>query len=218
MNFKYQVLIAVSFSAIVFISQPGLAQSKKTAAVKYASAKEAIYALIDTASKSEINTNAWLANTIAANPAIKAGLNEWMNIFGEGLTSVKPWIIPIPGEAKQGAAVSNTTNASLKPLSAELISASGSNPPLNLYFTTKNGAVYVIVKGAMRDMQIRSLAISNVVKPMDAIKMLGSSERISWEQQERALTLEKPEALASQDAVVFKITFQEYYNSPGTEH
>ncbi|MBC7915446.1 MAG: hypothetical protein H7Y07_15145 [Pyrinomonadaceae bacterium] len=191
MSIKKFFVIALFFLA--FVTQ-SIAQVKKDL-VKYASARDAIYALIDTVSKSGINSADWLMKTKAANKNLKADLDNWMNIYGEALTNVKPWTV-----------------------STETIPDNGVNPALHINFTTKNGIVFVLVRGVMRDVLIKSLSVTGSLKPMEVIKMLGSEERISWEQQEHGLILEKPESLASQDAIVFKISFQEYYKSTGTVH
>lgn len=132
------------------------------------------------------------ANNIS-NSSIE-GLNKWLATNGEAIYNTRPW--RITGE---GPGMTNP---------------SASYASTDYRFTAKDGSVYVFVMNPDRDMLVKSLACTPDNKPIYTVTMLGSKERISWEQRERELLIEKPSTMPADNIAVFKLTFQQYYKVP----
>ncbi|MBC8053313.1 MAG: hypothetical protein H7Y13_09640 [Sphingobacteriaceae bacterium] len=184
------VIIIVSLCS--FIASSGNAQTNFRGK-KYTTSAELINALIDTVSNTpdrDFNVGGWIDKATLNNKSLFEGLSKWLGIFGEGIYNTTPWNI-------------NRENA-----------LSG-RQTVDVRFTKKNNNVYVFVKSFKdADILIHSFSTAANVKPINSITLLGSTERISWEQKEEGLLIEKPEVFPSDAALIFKLTFQEYYKAP----
>ena len=79
--------------------------------------------------------------------------------------------------------------------------------PSDLRFTTKNGILYVFTLGKpVEDIVVKSLSVTNSLK-VKSIQMLGSKEKLTWNQSNEGLSIGKPKSLSSENIFCFKIAF-----------
>jgi hypothetical protein len=118
---------------------------------------------------------------------------NWLSVNGEAIKGVKPW-----GKATgEGPSMKDST---------------ATYGPGDFKFAEAKNALYVFVMEVPKqDMRIKSLATSVGGKIIGTVTLLGSKERMSWEQEERELNLELSHTLPQDGPVVFKITWTEYY-------
>jgi alpha-L-fucosidase len=81
----------------------------------------------------------------------------------------------------------------------------------DIRFTTKNGNVYVFVmEPPTADISIASLGKNAPfeTKAVASVKLLGSSEKLNWNQGDNALVINKPATLPKWTTLVFKVAFK----------
>ncbi len=83
--------------------------------------------------------------------------------------------------------------------------------PSDIRFTTKDKALYAFCMQAPTD-NIRIISLGKNSKVTDqkvtSIRMLGSSEKIKWNQEDEALIITKPTKIPDWQVTGFKIEFQ----------
>ncbi len=165
---------------------------------RYKTAKDVIHSLIDVVSK---NGNMLLNIPVRGDGSIDEkeikvveGIAEWMDINKESIFETRPWIVFGEGPA---ADASNPINAQ------------GFNEG-RIKFTAKdirfnqNGKVlYVTVMGEP-DSNTIVKNLSNKVK-IKKIEMLGSKNKVNWNQNNKELVIEKPSAIPNKIAIVYKV-------------
>jgi hypothetical protein len=147
-------------------------------------AKKAIQALVARVSRE---------GSVKLSAADRKLMANWLAVNGEAIKGVKPW----KKVAGEGPSMKDSTAA---------------YGPGDFKFAESKNALYVFaMEVPKQDMRIKSLATSVNGKIIGTVTLLGSKERMSWEQEERELNLELPHTLPKDGPVVFKITWTEYY-------
>ncbi|MFP5039886.1 alpha-L-fucosidase [Parasediminibacterium sp. JCM 36343] len=173
---------------------------------KYKSASEIIQMLVDIVSKNgnllinivqtpEGDIEQDMVNTLE-------DLGTWTSANGEGIYGSRPW--KIYGEGPSTAPSQEKGHfGGLKD-----VRKYGST---DYRFTTKNGKVYVFVmEPPTADISIVSLGKNAKLdtREIAAVKLLGSTEKLSWKQGDDALTITKPSSLPKWKTVAFEVVFK----------
>ncbi len=121
------------------------------------------------------------------------GLAAWMAVNSEAIFGTRPWTIYGEGPtAVQGGAFKESF-----PFTAQ-----------DFRFTTKRGVLYALCLGVPTGpISIKALAKNNPygVKGITGISLLGSPEKINWQQGDDALVIQPAKSWPTADEVVFKI-------------
>ena len=171
---------------------------------RYKSAKTVIQMLADIVSK---NGNLLLSIPVRGDGsiddkeiAVLQGIGAWMAVNQQCIFGTRPWKVYGEGPAAQGPG-GNTTGMNegrAKPFTAE-----------DVRFTAREGTLYAIVLGApQKDLAIKSLgaAADLLGKPIGDVTLLGGDGKAQWRQMADALTIQAPEKMPNDFAVVYKIT------------
>lgn len=173
---------------------------------QYRSGLEIIQMLVDIVSK---NGNL-LINVVQTpegdlEPDVLAILDEignWIPANGEGIYGSRPW--KIYGEGP--STLKNQPKGQFGGLSDVRPYESS-----DIRFTTKDKALYAFcMESPTQNINIRSLGTNSKVSAqrVASVKMLGSSEKLKWNQEGDALVITKPEKLPEWKVVCFKIEFK----------
>lgn len=172
---------------------------------KYKSAEEIIQMLIDIVSK-----NGNLLINIVQTPEgdietdmIKAleDIGKWIAINGEGIYGTRPW--KVYGEGPSTIAKQEKGQfGGLKDVRKY--------QPTDIRFTTKNGKLYVFVLGIpAEDISLKTMGLnSSISQKIQSLELLGSKEKIIWQQNKDALTIVKPKSFPLETVICFKISFK----------
>jgi alpha-L-fucosidase len=168
---------------------------------RYKSAKSVIHMLVDVVSK---NGNLLLNIPVRGDGTIDEkelsvleGIAAWMDINKESIFDTRPWKVFGEGPAAETA---NPINAQGFNEGKVKFSAK------DLRFNQKENIVYVTVMGVpTEDVVIKSLGKSKNESKIKSISILGSSEKITWKQDNDSLIIQKPLSTPNDIAVVFKI-------------
>jgi alpha-L-fucosidase len=170
---------------------------------RYKSAKTVIQMLCDIVSKNgDLLLNIPVRGDGSIDDKEKAvleGIGAWMDVNKECIFGTRPWKVFGEGPASVGAALSaqGFNEGKGKPFTAE-----------DVRFTVKGGSLYAIVLGTpQQDLQVKSLgtAAGLLDKPIRSITLLGSPDKVHWTQTADALTIQAPNKLPNDIAIVFKI-------------
>ncbi|MBC7889267.1 MAG: alpha-L-fucosidase [Ferruginibacter sp.] len=171
---------------------------------KYKSASEIIQMLVDIVSK-----NGNLLINIVQTPEgdIEADMiktlddiGKWTAINGEGIYGSRPWKVYGEGpstvqkqEKGQFAGVKDVRKYQ----------------PSDVRFTTKNGNLYAfLLEKPVTDISLKTLGLSSAIaQKVKSVEMLGSTEKISWTQNNDALVITQPVNIAIKHVMGFKISF-----------
>lgn len=122
----------------------------------------------------------------------KASMADWLAVNGEAIKNVHPSQFKGEGPSMANPNAGYTSQ--------------------DFKFAESKDALYVFCMDVPKnDMRIKELCTSIGGRIIGTVKLLGSNERMSWEQEERELSLEKPHVLPKDGVTVFKITWTEYY-------
>ncbi|RAJ77316.1 alpha-L-fucosidase [Chitinophaga dinghuensis] len=169
---------------------------------RYKSAKDVIHMLVDIVSK---NGNLLLNIPVRGDGTIDdkevhvlEGIAAWMDINKESIFGTRPWTTYGEGPSTETA---NPVNA--QGFNEGKLKYSGKD----IRFNKKGDILYATVMGIpIEDLQIKSLGKKTERKQIKSIILLGSKEKIKWQQQEDALVILKPKTVPNDIAMVFKIT------------
>ncbi len=130
------------------------------------------------------------------------GITHWMGINRECIFGTRPWKVFGEGPASQMAPLraQGFNEGKGKPVTAE-----------DVRFTTRGDVLYMIQLGVpTQELRVRSLgnAARQLNRPIAAIALVGSTEKIEWKITDEALTLAAPHAAPSPEALVYKITLK----------
>jgi alpha-L-fucosidase len=165
---------------------------------QYKSAKDVIHLLVDIVSK---NGNLLLNIPVRGDGsidekevAVLEGIASWMDVNSESIFSTRPWKVFGEGPAAEAA---------------NPISAQGFNEgkiklgAKDVRFNQKGNILYATVMGVpSENITIKNLNQQNKIK---SIELLGSKEKVTWNQNEQRLEIEKPKANPNEIAWVYKI-------------
>jgi len=120
-------------------------------------------------------------------------MGTWMKINGEGIYGTRPW--KVFGETF--TVIDKNDNRK------------NSFTAKDVRYTTKDGNLYLFLLGTPKsDISINTLGTSTgIASNIKSIQMLGSKEKIRWEQTADALAIVKPHGFPTDYAVAFKISF-----------
>jgi alpha-L-fucosidase len=124
-------------------------------------------------------------------------VGNWLKINGEGIYGTRPWDI-----AEEGPTVASEGSF-------------GDQRPVaytgeDFRFTAREGAVYVFCLDVppARKIYIRSLALKqDHSNRISAIQLLGSPEKIIWNQNDGSLVIRTPETIPCREAFAFKLVY-----------
>jgi alpha-L-fucosidase len=132
--------------------------------------------------------------------AVLRGIGAWMDVNKECIFGTRPWKVFGEGPTAESPAkkAANFTEGKGKKFTAA-----------DIRFTEKGGSVYAVVFGAPgKELTLQSLGTDArlLEKPVGAVVLLGSAEKLVWSQNAAGLTITSPKVLPNDFAVVFKIT------------
>jgi len=171
----------------------------------YKSAKTVVQTLIDVVSK---NGNLLLSVPLKGDGsldsdeiAIVEGIAEWMKVNKEAIQGTRPW--KVLGEGPQMASAAPLQAQGFNEGKGRKFSAE------DVRFTTKGDTLYAFVMGAPNAaVSIKSLGSKAKLlnKRIANITLLGSNQKVAWEQASDALVIREPQGGSNEIATVFKIT------------
>ncbi len=170
----------------------------------YKSAKTVIHTLVDVVSK---NGNLLLSVPLKADGTYDSDeakvveeIGRWMRTNGESVYGTRPWKVCGEGPAMASAA----------PLSGQGFNEGKAKfGPEDVRYVTKEDVIYVtILAPTTKTIQLKSLGKGSglFTGTITNVEMLGSSEKLQWEQGESELTVSPPKTAPNDIAVVLKIT------------
>jgi alpha-L-fucosidase len=127
-------------------------------------------------------------------------LGVWMEIHGEAIYGTRPWKIYGEGQTN------DQTTESFGDGEVEIKTTRKLDSD-DLRFTTKGGHLYVFSLGVPEgDIIIKSLGRSSEhYQSIDEVRMVGSHERIVWQQGEDSLRITRPAKFPSNHAIAFEL-------------
>jgi alpha-L-fucosidase len=133
--------------------------------------------------------------------AILEGIAAWMQVNRECIFGTRPWKVFGEGPASAGAALTaqGFNEGKGKPFTAE-----------DVRFTTKGGTLYAIVLGVPgKEVSIQSLgtAARLLDQPIRDVTLLGSNEKLVWQQGTDSLLIQPVTTWPTHSAPVFAIGF-----------
>ena len=175
---------------------------------KYKSATDIIQMLVDIVSK---NGNLLLdvVQTPEGDlePVVTNILNEiatWTAANGEGIYGTRPWKVygegPSVSEKKERGPFGGAKDFRSKPYTQA-----------DFRFTQKGYSVYAFCMAVPTDdIKIGSFASTSslIDKPVSSVKILGSKEKLVWQQTTDGLVINKPSTLSNLSTMTFKIDFK----------
>jgi alpha-L-fucosidase len=173
---------------------------------KYMTGTQVIQMLVDIVSK---NGNL-LLNVVQTpegdlEPDVMNILNEiaaWIPVNGEGIYGTRPWKIygEGPTTVKQQEKGRFGGLKDVRPYESA-----------DIRFTTKGETLYAFCMGVPEtDVKIISLGKNSKLstKKIASVRLLGSSDKLSWKQEDDALVISKPSKLPDLPVVTFRIEFK----------
>ena len=172
----------------------------------YKSAKTVVHMLIDVVSK---NGNLLLSVPLRGDGSIdeKAkevvqGIGNWMSVHQEAIIGTRPWVIFGEGPAQEEApslSVQGFNEGKGKAFTSD-----------DVRFTTKGNVLYAFVMGMPTEKQINIKSLGRSApnaRKVRRIQLLGSDDRISYQQLDNVLQVSLPDKFAQNNiAMVLKIT------------
>jgi alpha-L-fucosidase len=172
---------------------------------KYMTGTEVIQMLIDIVSK-----NGNLLLNVVQTPEgdleqdvldILEEIAAWTPVNGEGIYGTRPWKIYGEGPSMEKQEKGRFGGVrDVRPYESA-----------DIRFTTKDGILYAFcMDKPVDDIKISSLGINSKLpdKKVKSVSMLGSDEKLKWNQQEDALIITKPSLLPEWKVVGFRIEFR----------
>jgi len=166
---------------------------------RYKSVGQVVRMLVDIVSK---NGNLLLNIPVKGDGTIDSdevkfldGLAAWMELNSEGIFGSRPWKTFGEGPTKIAGGMFNENKMKL-----------GAQ---DIRFTTKDGALYIYVLGMPEgDISIKSLGLSTEFdKKVTKLDLLGSDQRIEWNQNTDALTITTSLKATGRDTLTFRARF-----------
>ena len=122
------------------------------------------------------------------------GTGKWLTINGEAIYGTRPW--KVYGEGPTESASGSFADQKI-PFNAK-----------DIRFTTKGEILYAIALGQpSENTTIKLLALSGNTNKITSIELLGSTEKLSWQQTTQGLIIHPSKSYPSENAVVYKVHF-----------
>jgi alpha-L-fucosidase len=132
--------------------------------------------------------------------AILEGIAAWMDINKESIFDTRPW--KVFGEGPSVEKVNTLSGAGFNEGKVKLSAK-------DIRYNQKGNTVYATILGfPHEDIRLKALGKNNNTGKILSIDILGSNEKLSWEQEEEALVINKPNVVPNEIAVVFEIRMQ----------
>ncbi|MEH0152648.1 alpha-L-fucosidase [Limibacter armeniacum] len=132
--------------------------------------------------------------------AILFEIGNWMNVNGDAIYGSRPW--KIFGEGPTEVATGHHTEGKNKELTAD-----------DFRFTTNNGKLYAISMDWAENGKVTIPALSKgneyVASQIKQVKLLGSKEKLAWEQTADGLQVSLPAEQPCNHAFVFEVAFED---------
>ena len=173
---------------------------------KYKTSEEVIQMLVDIVSK-----NGNLLLNVVQTPEgdlepdvlnVLDGIGSWIKVNGEAIYSTRLWKI-------YGEGPSTDKNQEKGQFGG--LKDIRSYQSADIRFTTKDGVLYVFCMSTPTE-NVQIKALGKISKYTDhkisSISLLGSKEKIRWNQGENALTIDKPAVMPDFKVVVFAVQFK----------
>lgn len=168
---------------------------------QYKTAKDVIHLLVDIVSK---NGNLLLNIPVRGDGSIDdkeisvlEGIASWMDINKESIFDTRPWRVFGEGPAAEAANPINAQgfNEGKVKLNAK-----------DIRFNQNGNILYVTVLGVPEaSVIIKNLNASNKANGIAKIEVLGSKEKVIWNQNADHLKIEKPSTVPNEIALVYKV-------------
>lgn len=125
--------------------------------------------------------------------AVLKELGAWLKINGEGIYGTRPWLVYGEGPTK---VTSGAFQEQKQPYTEE-----------DIRFTTKDSLLYAFVLNTPTGpVRIKSLSTTlTLANKVEDVQLVGSDEKLKWEQTKGALVIQLPPHLPSKYAVAFRI-------------
>jgi alpha-L-fucosidase len=172
---------------------------------KYMTGTEVIQMLVDIVSK-----NGNLLLNVVQTPEgdleqdvldILEEIAAWTPVNGEGIFGTRPWKVYGEGPSMQKQEKGRFGGVrDVRPYEAT-----------DIRFTTKGEALFAFCMGSPKnDIKITSLGKKSALadNKVRSVSMLGSDEKLKWEQQDEALVITKPAQIPEWQVVTFKVEFK----------
>lgn len=128
---------------------------------------------------------------------ILENIASWMEINKESIFDTRPWITF--GEGPSVEAVNKLNGAGFNEGKTQYTAK-------DIRFTQNGNILYVTLMGAPTEkIIVKSLSINNSKGKVKKVKLLGSNEKLSWEQTSQGLIIQKPASIPNEIATVFKV-------------
>ncbi len=127
--------------------------------------------------------------------AILREIGQWLKMNGEAIYGTRPW--RVYGEGPTSVPEGNFTDTKRQPFTSQ-----------DIRFTRKENVLYAIAMARPAgDLAIHSLGLGRglLEEQIRRVSLLGSPNNVSWKQTEDALSIQVPEGLQGDHAVVFRI-------------
>lgn len=167
---------------------------------RYKKPAEVIRMLVDVVSK---NGNLLLNVPIRGNgmidpieESVVKSIGKWMNVNGESIYGTRPWKTYGEGPAAEHA---NPINAQGFNEGRVVLSAK------DIRFNKKGNILYVTLLGAPTEETVVKNLAKNSGEKVKRIVLLGSDEKIVWQQKVDALHINLPKVIPFNEAVVYKV-------------
>jgi alpha-L-fucosidase len=129
--------------------------------------------------------------------AILEGIAAWMDVNKESIFDTRPW--KIYGE---GPSVDSVNPINAQGFNEGKLKLSAKD----IRFNQKGNNLYVTLLGVpTEDISIKALGKAKGNIKIKSIEMLGSKEKLTWQQNAEALVIKKPEIVPNDIAMVFKV-------------
>lgn len=123
-------------------------------------------------------------------------IGKWLEVNGEGIYGSRPW--KVSGE---GTAEGPDESVSFNEYKSKGYTAQ------DVRFTLKGDVLYAFVLGIPTEkMVIKSLAAQAGVSKIASVELVGSSDKVTWAQNAKGLTLQPLKKYPSENAVTYRIT------------
>jgi alpha-L-fucosidase len=124
-------------------------------------------------------------------------VGSWLKANGEAIYGTRPW--KVYGEGPTQVAEGSFHDTDTQPYTPE-----------DFRFTTKDGALYAIELGWPSGSEARIRTLKAGVageRPVESIELLGSREKLQFQQREDGLHIQMPASNPGKYAYAFKIRF-----------